>query len=371
MSTLTQVPRRIVLGTTGLRILAIVVAVTLAAIVGALVLISVGEDPLEAYRGLYDGAFGSSTEIKATLAQSTPLIFAALSFVVAFRSGIFNAGGQGQVVMGGFVAAVIGSSPALAGLPGPVLVSLVIVAGAVGGALWSLPPVLLKVCWGTNEILTSLMLSYVAALLNDYLVQGPFRAASVQPGSNAQTESLHPSAHFPVVLPDSRVTFLLPLGVAAAVFIWWAMRRTTLGYELRFFGHNPQAARAGGIGTTRVMITGMLFSGALAGIAGAAVVGGVFQADITPFPADIGFNGILAALLVGTSPLLAPFAAIFFGALSQGGLGLQIFTGVSQYIASVLTATVILFIAPRGLPETWTKLKRRFTVRSVSGGHRE
>lgn len=371
MSTFTQGPRRVVLSTTGLRFLAIIVAVALAAAVGALVLISVGQDPLQAYRGLYDGAFGSSTAIKATLAQSTPLIFAALSFVVAFSSGIFNAGGQGQVVMGAFAAAVVGSSPALGGLPRPLLVSLVILGGAFGGALWSLPPVLLKVRWGTSEILTSLMLTYIAALLNDYLVQGPFRAASVQPGSNAQTESLHQSALFPVVLPDSQVTFLLPLGIALAVFVWWAMRRTTLGYELRFFGQNPQAARSGGIGTTRVMITGMLFSGALAGIAGAAVVGGVFQADITPFPPDIGFNGILAALLVGTSPLLVPFAAVFFGALSQGGLGLQIFTGVSQYIASVLTATVILFIAPRGLPETWTKLKRRITVRSVSGGHDE
>ncbi|MEJ7772107.1 MAG: ABC transporter permease [Geodermatophilaceae bacterium] len=364
MSTVAQRSgRRTDLRPLGLRTLAIMVAIGLAALVGALILIAVGKDPLDAYRGLYDGAFGTSAEAKATLAQTTPLVLAALSFVVAFRSGIFNAGGQGQVVMGAFTAAAVGSS-GLGDLPRPVAVTLVVLVGAMGGAAWSLPPVLFKVWWGTNEILTSLMLTYVAILLNDYLVQGPFRASSAQPGTNAQTDSLRDNAAFPVVFPDSQVTFLLPLGVALAIFVWWALRRTTLGYELRLHGHGPLAARSAGIGTTRVMMIGMLASGALAGMAGAAVVGGVFQAGITPFPPDIGFNGILAALLVGTSPLLTPLAALFFGALSQGGLGLQIFNGVSQYIALVLTATVILFIAPRSLPESWAKLRRRLTVRS-------
>lgn len=359
--------RRTLSGGVVQRTAAVLVALVLAAAVGAVVLSLTGQEPLPAYRGLFDGAAGTSADLQATLAQTTPLIFAALSFVVAFRSGIFNAGGQGQVVMGAFLAAVTGSSSALAGLPGPLQVLLVVLAGAVGGAAWSLPPVLFKVWWGTSEILTSLMLSYVAVLLNDYLVQGPFRATSIQPGANAQTASLNPGAHFPGLLAGSQVTFLLPVGVALAVFVWWALRRTTLGYELKYFGESPLAARAGGIGARRAMVTGMLLSGALAGIAGAVLVGGVFQADITPFPPDIGFNGILAALLVGCSPLPTPLAALFFGALAQGGLGLQIYTGVSQYIASVLTATVILFLAPRTLPESWAKLKRRIVPRPAQG----
>lgn len=353
----------------GLRALAILSAVALAALVGALVLLSTGKDPLTAYQGLLVGAFGTASETKATLAQTTPLILAALSFVVAFRSGIFNAGGQGQVVMGAFAAAAVGSS-GLGDLPRPFAVSVVVLAGAAGGALWSLPPVLFKVWLGTNEILTSLMLTYVAILFNDYLVQGPFRAKSVQPGANAQTESLRENTHFPVLFPDSQVTFLLPLAVFAAAVIWWFFRRTTLGYELRLHGQSPLAARSGGIATTRVMIIGMLASGGLAGVAGAAVVGGVFQAGISPFPPDIGFNGILAALLVGCSPLLTPFAALFFGALSQGGLGLQIFEGISQYIALVLTATVILFVSARAVPESWTKLKRRMAIVTSRSGQK-
>jgi len=345
-----------------LRSLWALIAVVLAAVVGGLVLAAVGKDPVGAYQGLFDGAFGTSGETEATLAQTTPLILAALSFVVAFRSGIFNAGGQGQVVMGAFAAAAAGSS-ALGDLPGPLAVVAVVAAGALGGALWSLPPVLFRVWWGTNEILTSLMATYVASLLNDYLVQGPFRATSVQPGANAQTESLRDNAFLPVVVPDSQITILLPLAVALAVLVWWAFRRTTLGYELRLQGESPLAARSGGLATNRIMITGMLASGAVAGVAGAAVVGGVFHTQISPFPPDIGFNGILAALLVGASPLLTPLAALLFGALSQGGLGLQIFQGVSQYIALVLTATVILFIAPRSAPESWDKVRRRLRAR--------
>jgi ABC-type uncharacterized transport system permease subunit len=344
-----------------MRAVAILVAILLAAVVGAIVLASAGTNAFSAYRGLFDGAFATSSAFDATLVQTTPLVLAALSFVVAFRSGIFNAGGQGQVVMGSFASAAIGSS-ALGDLPRPLAVTVTLLAGALGGVLWALPPVVFKIWWGTNEILTSLMLTYVAILLNDYLVQGPFRDSSVQPGANAQTNSLHTSANLPVIIPNSQVTLLLPVAVGLAVFIWWAFRRTTLGYELRLHGSSPLAARSGGIRTHRVMLAGMLFSGALAGLAGAGIVGGVFHAGISPFPPDVGFNGILAALLVGNSPLLAPVAALFFGALAQGGLGLQIFNGVSQYIAGVLTATVILFIAPRGLPESWPKFKRRLAM---------
>lgn len=350
--------------------LAAVIAVLLAAAVGALVLAAAGERPLTAYAGLLDGAVGSPSNLAATLAQTTPLLYAALSFVVAFRAGVFNAGGQGQVIIGAFAAAVVGSSSAVGRLPGPLAVTVVVAAGAAGGALWSLPPVLLKAWLGSNEILTSLMLTYVASLLNDYLVQGPFRAAGMQPGSNAQTDILKPAAHFPVIIPNSQVTFLLPVGVLLAVLIWWALRRTTVGYELRFFGQSPAAARSAGISTARAMITAMLASGALAGIAGAAIVGGVFQADTTPFPPDVGFNGILAALLVGSSPIVVPFAAVFFGALSQGGLGLQIFTGTSQYIASVLTATIILFAAPRALPASWAATARRLRRPRPAGSSR-
>jgi simple sugar transport system permease protein len=345
---------------TSARLAGVVAAIALAALAAALVLLAVGRSPLVAFGGLVEGSVGSTSNLVATLAQTTPLMLAALSFVIAFQAGIFNAGGQGQVVIGAFTAAAVGSSHSLYAVPKPIAVLVVLAAGAVGGAIWALPPILMKIGWNTNEILTSLMLSYVAELLNRYLVRGPFRDKTVQPGTNAQTKSLAPSAHFPTLVDGSHLTFLLPVGIVAAGAIWWAFRRTALGYEMTFHGKSPLAARAAGINTKKVSVVAMVLGGGLAGIAGAAVVGGVFQADTTPFPSEIGFNAILAALLVNASPLLVPIAAFFFGALAQGGLGLQIFAGISQYIANVITALVIIFVAPTALPDGVLRSVRSF-----------
>jgi ABC-type uncharacterized transport system permease subunit len=327
-----------------------VAAVVLAAAVGSAILVSTGQSPVDAARGLWDGALGDRQSTLATLAQTTPLLLVALSFMFAFRAGIFNAGGQGQFVIGAFFAAVVGAAGPFRGLPPVVHVPLVVLAGCLGGALWALPPILLKAFLGTNEILTTLMLSYVAALLNDYLVQSVYRAPNIQPGTNAQTPLISASAKFPTLFAGSQVTFLLPVGLVLAASVWAFYRRTVLGYELNLFGRAPAVARAAGIATRRTMIVAMVVSGALAGLAGAEVVGGTFFADITPFTSDVGFNGILAALLVGNLPLLIPVAAFVFGAIQQGGLGLQIFTPISQYIAGILMATIIVFASARRLP---------------------
>ena len=270
--------------------------------------------------------------------------------MVAFRAGIFNAGGQGQFIMGAFGAALAGFAPPLAPLPAAVHIPLVVLAGAAAGALWSLPPILLKVFAGTNEILTTLMMTYIAQLLNDWLVLDVFRASTIQPGTNAQTPTMVPSAQFPPLFPHSQVTFMLPLAIVAALAIWAMFRWTVLGYELRFVGTGARAAQSSGMDVRKLAIVAMLMSGALAGAAGASVAAGIFQADITPFNSNVGFNGILAALLAGNQALLIPLAGFFFGALQQGGLGLQIFTPISQYIADVLMAMIIIFASVRSIP---------------------
>lgn len=347
--------RRTFLSTVGL-----VVATLLACLVGAVILLATHQNPIDAAHGLWEGAFGSDIQTYATLSQTTPLIFAALSFMFAFRAGIFNAGGQGQFIMGAFTSSWAGFTPALAHLPSIIHIPLVIVAGFVGGALWSLPPILLKIYAGTNEILTTLMMSYIADLLNDYLVLDVFRASAIQPGTNAQTPTLVTSATFPTLFPQSQVTFLLPVGCIVAVLIWAFFRRTVLGYELNLFGTGAMVARSAGVGTKKLMLTSMLVSGGLAGIAGASVVAGVFQADITPFSSNVGFNGILAALLARNIALLIPFTALFFGALEQGGLGLQIYTPISQYISDVLIATIIIFASARSVPRiAWRRIFAR------------
>ncbi len=353
-------------------LIGLALAAILAALVGSLILIQTGQSPLDAATGLYQGAFGSSAATLGTLTATTPLIWAALSFMVAFRAGIFNAGGQGQFIMGAFSAALVGFAPALAGLPGAIHVPLVVLAGACGGALWALPPILWKVFAGTNEILTTLMMSYIASLLNDYLVLDVFRASTIQPGTNAQTPTLVPGAQFPPLVAGSQVTFMLPLGVVAAVAAWVFFRRTVLGYELNMLGKGAPLARGGGIGVRRLMVIAMLASGGLAGVAGAAVVGGVFLADITPFNSNVGFDGLLASLLSGNSPLVIPVASVFFGALRNGGLGLQIFTPISRYIADILMAAIIIFASARALPALpGSQALRRFRKRFVGRPERQ
>jgi ABC-type uncharacterized transport system permease subunit len=321
-----------------------------SAAVGSVVILIGHGNPLTVAHGLEQGSIGSNGALVATLAQTTPLVLAALSFAVALRAGVFNAGGQGQFLMGAFGSALAGFATPLAGLPAPLHVLVVLGAGALFGAAWSAVPILLKLWQGTDEILTSLMLSYVAIQLNDWLVLDEFRAPSVQPGANSQTSALAPSARFPELVHGSALTFMALVAVGLCIVAAVYYRRTTPGYESTLVGSNQRFALAVGVNVTVKMAAAMLASGALAGLAGASVVGGFFHADITPFVSNVGFNGILASLLVGNSPLLMPLGAFFFGALQQGGIGLQIFSGQSQYIADVLTAIIIVFIAMRRRP---------------------
>jgi general nucleoside transport system permease protein len=336
------------------------VGVTLAsAVVGSVIVLLGGGSPAGVFDGLIQGSVGSTAVLVSSLSQATPLVFAGLSFTVAFRSGVFNAGGQGQFLMGAFATALVGFEPPFAGFPSPVHLLLVLVAGAVAGALWSAPAILLKIWRGTDEILTSLMLSYVAANLNDWLVLDEFRAKTVQPGTNAQTTVLSPSASFPTLVHGSSLTFMAIVAVVACVVATLYYRYSIAGFETRLVGANPRFAVASGVFSTRKMVTAMLASGAIAGLGGSAVVGGFFHADITPFNSNVGFNGILASLLVNNVPLLIPLASVFFGALQQGGLGLQILSGQSQYIADTLTAVIIIFVALRHQPHRLRGLRSR------------
>jgi simple sugar transport system permease protein len=321
--------------------LPIVIAVILAFLAGALLLISTGQNPLPAYAGLIQGAFGNKNAVAGTLTTTTPLIFSALSFLVAARAGIFNAGNEGQLLIGGMFAAVAGFS--FPNLPNYLYIPVVLIAGAIGGALWGFFPAVWRLYLGVNELVTTLMMNYIAALLNAFLVMNVWRSSTVQQGTNAQTISMDPNAILPSIFPPYAVTLALPLGILLAILIHWVMYRTVWGYKLRMSGQQPEFSEYGGISVKRTRLVAMLLSGALAGLGGAAQVGGVFHTYVNPFTEGLGFNGVLIALLVRNNALLVPVGAFFFGALQSGALKMQIFTNVSRYIIGVLTATVILF----------------------------
>lgn len=321
--------------------LPIFVSVLVSFGIGAVLLLLTGQNPIDAYRGLWEGAFGSRNAFAGTLTATTPLIFSALAFLIAFRAGVFNAGTEGQLLIGAFWAAWAGFS--ISGLPPVIHIPIVFLAGVVGGALWAFLPGLWRIYFGVNEIVTTLMMNYIAVLLNNYLVLNVFRNPAVQPGTNAQTPNLAAAATLPSLFPPYAVTLALPLSIVLAVALYWLLHRTVFGYELRMGGQQPNFARYGGISTKRAALSAMLMSGALAGLGGAAQVGGVFHAYVTPFTEGLGFNGVLIALLTKNNPLAAPIGSFFFGALQSGALKMQIFTDVSRYIIGVLTGTFVLF----------------------------
>jgi ABC-type uncharacterized transport system permease subunit len=318
-------------------------AVALGFVVSGLLVLATGKDPLEAARALVKGAIGSPGAIAGTLSLATPLLFSALAFAVAFRGAMFNAGVEGQLLIGAFASAVVGFS---FDLPSIIHVPLMLLAGAAGGAAWAFLPAIWRVALNANEVVTTLMMNFIAAALTDYFVLYPFRAAG-QSGSAIKTPSIHASANLPPIWPPYNVTIALPIAVICCVIVWYALRRFVVGYEVRMVGSAPGFARSSGIDPKRRQVAVMLISGALAGLGGAAQVGGVFHAFVSPFASNLGFNGVLVALLVGNSPIGIPPAGAFIAALQSGAITMELSTSISRYIVGALTAIIIVFVSAR------------------------
>lgn len=320
-------------------------AIALALAVGATLIVVTGNSPVAGAAALFEGAFGSPSATAGTLALATPLILSALAFSVAFQGGMFNAGTEGQIVIGAFTAALAGFG--LHGVPTVVHLPVAVAAGALGGALWALLPGFWRLWWGANEIVTTLMMNFIAVLLNDYLVLYPFRDPTRQAGTNVQTPAVLETARLSSIWPPYGLTIGLPLALVIAGALWFFLRRTVLGYELRMTGSAARAAESAGIAARRRMLQAMLGSGAIAGLAGAVQTLGVFHAAISPFTVGLGFTGVVVSLVVNNRPLLIPPAAMFFAALQSGALGMELRTSISRYLVGAVVAIVILLVTAR------------------------
>ncbi len=316
-----------------------IIAVLSALLVGAIVLLATGHSPIEAYGAMLVGAFGDIYGIGQTLTQATPIIFTALAFLFSFKCGLFNIGAEGQLLIGGFFAALIGIS--ITGLPIFVHLPLALIAGAAGGAFWGLIPAVLKAKLGANEVITTLMLSYVALYVTSYMVNYPFKAIGMVP----QTIPIAPAAELPGILPPTQLSASFILALLAAGIVVYFLERTIFGYEIRAIGLNIKAAESGGIDVKKGVILALVISGALAGLGGAGEILGVHHRYIDGFSPGYGWDGLAVALIGGLNPLGAVFAAIFFGALRSGGQAMSRSTGVPLDIIFILQALVVLFIA--------------------------
>jgi ABC-type uncharacterized transport system permease subunit len=316
-----------------------IIAVLGAFLVGAVVLLVTGHSPIEAYGAVLVGAFGDVFGIGQTLTQATPIIFTALAFLFAFKGGLFNIGAEGQLLIGGFTAAVVGIS--FNGLPVFIHLPLALLAGAAGGALWGFIPGVLKARLGAHEVITTMMLSYVALYLTSYMVNYPLKA----PGWVAQTVLVAPSAQLPRILPPTQLSASFIIAIIITGITAYLLERTTIGYEVRAIGLNPAAAENGGINIKRGIILALAISGAIAGLGGAGEILGLHRRFIDNFSPGYGWDGLAVALIGGLNPWGSVLAAILFGALRAGGMVMNRATGVPLDIIIVLQALVVVFVA--------------------------
>ena len=337
-------------------------SVVFAFAAGALILIVTGSDPIAAYEGLLCGGLGllcnggenSALQISNTIVYVTPLITAGIAVALPFRAGLFNIGAEGQFLAGAIACTFIGVK--LSSWPAPILLPLVLIGGMVAGSLWAGIAGVLKATVGAHEVVTTIMLNYVAQWLLRYLIiGGPLQLAS----GTSKSLPIGTGAQLPTLLPydNSLIIFGLPasvyrvhtgifialLAVAVFAFLLW---RTSLGYEIRAAGQSQRAARYAGVSVRRTIITTMLIAGAFSGLAGAIQIAGVDHNLTDKFFSDTtGFDAIAVALLGLGSAVGIVLAAILFGALHAGGSVMQSDAGISSTLVLVLQALILFSIA--------------------------
>jgi general nucleoside transport system permease protein len=303
--------------------------------IGGVILAVTGRDPVATYVQLAESALGGPTQLANTLVASTPIILTGVATAIAFRAGVFNIGVEGSLYVGAFTSAWIGFTAT--GVPAPLLIALALLAGCVAGLLWSVLPALARVLWNVNEVVTTLMLNYVTMLLTSYLVNFHFLARGA-----ANSMSPQVAAHLGSILPPSQLTLAFPIAILVVVLSGLLFHRTTLGYAMTMVGRSTPFARASGIGIWRVVIAAMLLSGLVGGLAGGLQVMSVNYRFIDNFSPGFGFTGIAVAILGRNHPLGILGAALFFGALTNGGGVVQLFSNVPIDLINVLQGLLMI-----------------------------
>jgi len=316
-------------------------AIVAALLVGAVVIRMAGNDPWEAYKALFNGAFRSKRAIGETLVYSSPLILGGLAFAIGARAGLFNIGIEGQLVMGGFAAGLVGAWNL--GLPAWLYLPLALLASVVAGGIWGLIPGVLRAATGAHEVISTIMLNYLAFRLITYLIQKQSGWLPVDPNVQG-TKKVVAEARLPKILDGTRVHAGIIIALAAAILLWLVLYKTTFGYRVRTVGLSRGAASYGGINWGVTISIAMAISGALAGLAGAGEALGLHGRHYAA-PPGYGFTAIAVGLVGQNNPLGVILSGLLFGVLSAGAPLMQSQAGVSKEIVSVLQGLIILAVA--------------------------
>ncbi|PLV58701.1 ABC transporter permease [Thermotoga sp. KOL6] len=328
-------------------------SVIIALLVAAVVIIAIGQNPFIAYKAMIEGAFGNLQALADTIIKTTPLILTGLSVGFGFRAGLFNIGAEGQMIIGAIFATVVGIN--MRGIPPTLAIPVTMLAGMIGGALWAAISGYLKAKTGAHEVVTTIMLNWIATYISSYLITGPLAVGSGTPKS----PEIAPSAKLPpiVTVGALEMTSGIAISIIAAIVMYIILEKTKTGYEVKATGFNPYAAEYGGINISKNIVMCMAISGALAGLAGALEVMGLHHRFLGTLSGGKGFDGISIALIGQNHPIGIIFASFLIASLRTGSSNMQ-FVGVPKHIVTIIQGIVIFLVAADRIVKTLLKAKK-------------
>lgn len=340
----------------GQYLLSLSISVIAALGVGALIMALSGHDPAEGYAAMLRGALSSQRALGDTLAKSATLCLTGLAMAIAAQAGIFNVGGEGQLYLGAMASALVGGY--MAGWPAWIVVPLSLIAAMAAGGLYALLPAWLKVRLKVNEVITTIMLNSAAIYFCKFLINGPVKTA--ERGISAGTVKIAADFIFPKVVRLSNLTGSIFLSAAIALILWYLMKRTSVGFEMKLTGQNERFANYMGINSARLMLLGMIISGAVCGLVGMFEVFGIHKRFVEAVSNEFYYDGMLVAMIMRYDPVGIILMSLFFGVLKIGATGMEQI-GIPSEIVLIVQSIIIFFMAAEsGIAQT---IRARVTLR--------
>ncbi|MEF9895624.1 MAG: ABC transporter permease [Clostridia bacterium] len=321
-------------------LVSLMVSVVLALLVGALIMALSGHNPVAGYGAMLKGALSTQRALGDTLAKSATLCLTGLAMAIAAQAGIFNVGGEGQLYLGAMASAIVGGY--LVGWPAWVVIPLALLAAIVAGGLFALLPAWLKVRLKVNEVITTIMLNSVAIYFCKYLANGPLKTS--ERGISAGTVKIGAAFAFDKVINLSNLTNSIFLSAGIALFIWYLMKRSTVGYEMKLTGENERFARYMGIKSEQLALVAMLISGAICGLVGMFEVFGIHKRFVEAVSNEFYYDGMLVAMIMRYDPIGIILMSLFFGVLKIGATGMEQ-TGIPSETVLIVQSIIIFFMA--------------------------
>ncbi len=329
-----------------------IAAILVAILFGLAILLLDGSNIADIFTSAVSSTFSSTFRFANMISRLVLIVLVALAAAIPFKAGIWNIGGDGQLLVGALCSALAGVY--ITGLPPVLHILLCVLAGMAGGALWALVPALLRLKYNANEIVTTIMMNYLATLFTNYMVNYPFRAAGA---SNAETELIQKSAYLQQLVPLSNLSAGLFIAAAVFLVIWFLDAKTSWGYEWKVLGANEEFARYGGVRDQQKRLLAMLIGGALAGLAGTILVLGVNHKFLSGLGGGIGFTGVLIAIIATNSPILILVVSAIFAFIQSSMIGLEAKLGIAPEFNDILQSVIILVVIIRSrIGSTLSKL---------------